>query len=64
MTLLLAMAGFPEDKPNPFCASGVDATASGVQMKEYRQLAVMVNPDKNHQPGLRRPSRFCGKLGT
>ncbi|XP_034499759.1 dnaJ homolog subfamily C member 14 isoform X2 [Ailuropoda melanoleuca] len=45
------MAGVPEDELNPFHVLGVEATASDVELKKaYRQLAVMVHPDKNHHP--------------
>ncbi|XP_037000036.2 dnaJ homolog subfamily C member 14 isoform X2 [Artibeus jamaicensis] len=48
---LLTMAGGPEDELNPFHVLGVEATASDVELKKaYRQLAVMVHPDKNHHP--------------
>ncbi|XP_004692700.1 PREDICTED: dnaJ homolog subfamily C member 14 [Condylura cristata] len=48
---LLTMAGVPEDELNPFQVLGVDSTASDVELKKaYRQLAVMVHPDKNHHP--------------
>ncbi|XP_007953277.1 dnaJ homolog subfamily C member 14 [Orycteropus afer afer] len=48
---LLTMAGIPEDELNPFHVLGVEATASDVELKKaYRQLAVMVHPDKNHHP--------------
>ncbi|XP_051857746.1 dnaJ homolog subfamily C member 14 [Antechinus flavipes] len=48
---LLAMAGIPEDELNPFQVLGVEATASDIELKKaYRQLAVMVHPDKNHHP--------------
>lgn len=48
---LLTMAGVPEDELNPFHVLGVEATASDVELKKaYRQLAVMVHPDKNHHP--------------
>lgn len=51
VTRLLTMAGVPEDELNPFHVLGVEATASDVEMKKaYRQLAVMVHPDKNHHP--------------
>ncbi|ERE91706.1 putative dnaJ subfamily C member 14-like isoform 2 [Cricetulus griseus] len=48
---LLTMAGVPEDELNPFHVLGVEATASDMELKKaYRQLAVMVHPDKNHHP--------------
>ncbi|EHB06739.1 DnaJ-like protein subfamily C member 14 [Heterocephalus glaber] len=48
---LLTMAGVPEDEINPFHVVGVEATASDTEIKKaYRQLAVMVHPDKNHHP--------------
>ncbi|XP_055975994.1 dnaJ homolog subfamily C member 14 isoform X2 [Sorex fumeus] len=48
---LLTMAEVPEDELNPFHVLGVEATASDVELKKaYRQLAVMVHPDKNHHP--------------
>lgn len=48
---LLTMAGVPEDELNPFHVLGVEATASDIELKKaYRQLAVMVHPDKNHHP--------------
>ncbi|XP_021542840.1 dnaJ homolog subfamily C member 14 isoform X1 [Neomonachus schauinslandi] len=48
---LLTMAGVPEDELNPFHVLGVEVTASDVELKKaYRQLAVMVHPDKNHHP--------------
>eukprot|EP00069_Balaena_mysticetus_P020748 bmy_13146T0 len=48
---LLTMAGVPEDELNPFHVLGVGATASDVELKKsYRQLAVMVHPDKNNHP--------------
>ncbi|XP_007533422.1 dnaJ homolog subfamily C member 14 [Erinaceus europaeus] len=51
VTRLLTMTGVPEDELNPFHVLGVEATASDVELKKaYRQLAVMVHPDKNHHP--------------
>ncbi|XP_075407636.1 dnaJ homolog subfamily C member 14 [Tenrec ecaudatus] len=48
---LSTMAAIPEDELNPFHVLGVEATASDVELKKaYRQLAVMVHPDKNHHP--------------
>ncbi|XP_066114564.1 dnaJ homolog subfamily C member 14 [Saccopteryx bilineata] len=48
---LLTMAGVPEDELNPFHVLGVEPTSSDVELKKaYRQLAVMVHPDKNHHP--------------
>ncbi|KAM5287730.1 dnaJ homolog subfamily C member 14 isoform 1-T1 [Ctenodactylus gundi] len=48
---LLTMTGVPEDELNPFHVLGVEATASDIELKKaYRQLAVMVHPDKNHHP--------------
>uniref|UniRef100_A0A5F8AJ51 DnaJ homolog subfamily C member 14 n=1 Tax=Macaca mulatta TaxID=9544 RepID=A0A5F8AJ51_MACMU len=49
---LLTLAGVPEDELNPFHVLGVEATASDAELKKaYRQLAVMVHPDKTHHPG-------------
>ncbi|KAL6075802.1 hypothetical protein STEG23_026540, partial [Scotinomys teguina] len=51
VTRLVTMAGVPEDELNPFHVLGVEATASDTELKKaYRQLAVMVHPDKNHHP--------------
>ena len=61
----MTMAGVSEDKLNPFHVLGVEATASDVELKKaYRQLAMMFILTKIIIPGLRRPSRFCGQLGT
>ncbi|XP_048347207.1 dnaJ homolog subfamily C member 14 [Sphaerodactylus townsendi] len=48
---LLAMAHTPEEELNPFQVLGVEATASDAELKRaYRQLAVLVHPDKNKHP--------------
>ncbi|KAM9319975.1 dnaJ homolog subfamily C member 14 [Gastrophryne carolinensis] len=48
---LLAMADMPEEELNPFQVLGVEMDASDVELKKaYRQLAVLVHPDKNNHP--------------
>ncbi|XP_054859695.1 dnaJ homolog subfamily C member 14 [Eublepharis macularius] len=48
---LLAMAHTPEEELNPFQVLGLEATASDAELKRaYRQLAVLVHPDKNKHP--------------
>ncbi|XP_068123686.1 dnaJ homolog subfamily C member 14 [Hyperolius riggenbachi] len=48
---LLTMADIPEDELNPFKVLGVEMDASDVELKKaYRQLAVLVHPDKNNHP--------------
>ncbi|CAM5168921.1 unnamed protein product [Eretmochelys imbricata] len=48
---LLALADVPEEELNPFQVLGLEATASDSELKKaYRQLAVLVHPDKNEHP--------------
>uniref|UniRef100_A0A8C8SNF4 J domain-containing protein n=1 Tax=Pelusios castaneus TaxID=367368 RepID=A0A8C8SNF4_9SAUR len=48
---LLALAAVPEEELNPFEVLGLEATASDMELKKaYRQLAVLVHPDKNKHP--------------
>uniref|UniRef100_A0A8D0BCW9 DnaJ heat shock protein family (Hsp40) member C14 n=1 Tax=Salvator merianae TaxID=96440 RepID=A0A8D0BCW9_SALMN len=48
---LLSMAHTPEEELNPFQVLGVEATSSDAELKRaYRQLAVLVHPDKNKHP--------------
>uniref|UniRef100_A0A8D2DLH6 J domain-containing protein n=1 Tax=Sciurus vulgaris TaxID=55149 RepID=A0A8D2DLH6_SCIVU len=48
---LLSMTGVPEDELNSFHVLGVETTASDIELKKaYRQLAVMVHPNKNQHP--------------
>ncbi|XP_075708218.1 dnaJ homolog subfamily C member 14 [Rhinoderma darwinii] len=48
---LLNMADIPEEDLNPFQVLGVEMDASDVELKKaYRQLAVLVHPDKNNHP--------------
>ncbi|XP_074836293.1 dnaJ homolog subfamily C member 14 [Carettochelys insculpta] len=48
---LLALADVPEEELNPFQVLGLEATASDLELKKaYRQLAVLVHPDKNEHP--------------
>ncbi|CAI9618315.1 unnamed protein product [Staurois parvus] len=48
---LLTMADIPEEDLNPFQVLGVEMDASDVELKKaYRQLAVLVHPDKNNHP--------------
>lgn len=48
---LLAMADVPEEELDPFKVLGVEVTATDAELKKaYRQLAVLVHPDKNQHP--------------
>ncbi|XP_056418333.1 dnaJ homolog subfamily C member 14 [Hyla sarda] len=48
---LLSMVDIPEEDLNPFQVLGVEMDASDVELKKaYRQLAVLVHPDKNNHP--------------
>ncbi|XP_063808651.1 dnaJ homolog subfamily C member 14 [Pseudophryne corroboree] len=48
---LLTMADIPEEDLNPFQVLGVEMDASETELKKaYRQLAVLVHPDKNSHP--------------
>ncbi|MEE6512921.1 hypothetical protein FKM82_020270 [Ascaphus truei] len=48
---LLTMACIPEEELNPFQVLGVEMNASDTELKKaYRQLAVLVHPDKNNHP--------------
>ncbi|KAM4795984.1 dnaJ homolog subfamily C member 14 isoform 2-T2 [Rhinophrynus dorsalis] len=48
---LLTMAVIPEEELNPFQVLGVEMNASDTELKKaYRQLAVLVHPDKNNHP--------------
>uniref|UniRef100_K7F529 DnaJ heat shock protein family (Hsp40) member C14 n=1 Tax=Pelodiscus sinensis TaxID=13735 RepID=K7F529_PELSI len=48
---LLALADVPEEELNPFQVLGLEVTASDTELKKaYRQLAVLVHPDKNAHP--------------
>ncbi|XP_028653876.1 dnaJ homolog subfamily C member 14 isoform X1 [Erpetoichthys calabaricus] len=48
---LLAMASMPEEEVDPFKVLGVESNASDSELKKaYRQLAVLVHPDKNKHP--------------
>ncbi|XP_067385965.1 dnaJ homolog subfamily C member 14 [Emydura macquarii macquarii] len=48
---LLALAEVPEEELNPFQVLGLEVTASDAELKKaYRQLAVLVHPDKNEHP--------------
>lgn len=48
---LLTMADIPEEDLNPFQVLGVEIDASDTELKKaYRQLAVLVHPDKNNHP--------------
>nr|DBA32896.1 TPA: hypothetical protein GDO54_000648 [Pyxicephalus adspersus] len=51
MERLLTMADIPEEELNPFQVLGVEMDASDIELKKaYRQLAVLVHPDKNNHP--------------
>ncbi|XP_038642348.1 dnaJ homolog subfamily C member 14 [Scyliorhinus canicula] len=48
---LLAMADIPEEDLDPFKVLGVEVMATDAELKKaYRQLAVLVHPDKNQHP--------------
>ncbi|XP_067832567.1 dnaJ homolog subfamily C member 14 [Heptranchias perlo] len=48
---LLAMADIPEEDLDPFKVLGVGVMATDAELKKaYRQLAVLVHPDKNQHP--------------
>uniref|UniRef100_UPI00398ED9FD dnaJ homolog subfamily C member 14 n=1 Tax=Pristiophorus japonicus TaxID=55135 RepID=UPI00398ED9FD len=48
---LLTMANVPEEDLDPFKVLGVEVMATDVELKKaYRQLAVLVHPDKNRHP--------------
>ncbi|KAG7472014.1 hypothetical protein MATL_G00104190 [Megalops atlanticus] len=48
---LLALAHVPEEELDPFAVLGVEASATDPELKRaYRQLAVLVHPDKNKHP--------------
>lgn len=48
---LLSLTDIPEEDLNPFQVLGVEITASDMDLKKaYRQLAVLVHPDKNTHP--------------
>ncbi|XP_060677059.1 dnaJ homolog subfamily C member 14 [Hemiscyllium ocellatum] len=48
---LLAMADMPEEDLDPFKVLGVEVMATDAELKKaYRQLAVLVHPDKNQHP--------------
>ncbi|MBN3297678.1 DJC14 protein, partial [Amia calva] len=49
---LLALAQLPEEELDPFKVLGVETSATDGELKRaYRQLAVLVHPDKNKHPG-------------
>ncbi|KAJ1160431.1 hypothetical protein NDU88_000933 [Pleurodeles waltl] len=51
MERLLSLTDIPEEDLNPFQVLGVEMTASDMELKKaYRQLAVLVHPDKNTHP--------------
>eukprot|EP00062_Callorhinchus_milii_P027657 gi/632991221/ref/XP_007884529.1/ PREDICTED: dnaJ homolog subfamily C member 14 [Callorhinchus milii] len=48
---LLSMAHVPEDDLDPFKVLGLEVTATDAELKKaYRQLAILVHPDKNPHP--------------